>query len=104
MNDMQWIRSPGGIPAGEEGGRGCSGEGGVAREREAGQVALHDLPFSQGYTNFDAQSRELEEQLEKLQDRLTEASSEGGNWRSNEQEDVTECQYQVRVARKNECG
>ena len=40
-------------------------------------------------------SRELEEQLEKLRDRLTEAS-EGESWRSNEQEDVTECQYQVR--------
>ena len=43
----------------------------------------------------------MEEQLEKLRDRLTEASSsEGENWRSNEQEDVTECQYQVRLARK----
>ena len=47
MNDMQWIliRSPGGVPAGEEGGRGCSGEGGGARKREAGQVTLHDPPF-----------------------------------------------------------
>ena len=52
-------------------------------------------------SHIDAQSRELEEQLEKLRDRLTEASSsEGENWRSNEQEDVTECQYQVRLARK----
>ena len=37
---------------------------------------------------------------------MTEASSgEGENWRSSEQEDVTECQYQVsKVARKKGRG
>ena len=44
-------------------------------------------------------SRELEEQLEKLRDRVAEAS-EGANWRSSEQEDVTDCQYQVKIVRK----
>ena len=38
--------------------------------------------------------RDLEDQVEKLRERLTEAS-EGENWGRSEQEDATECQYQV---------
>ena len=35
--------------------------------------------------------------MEKLRDRLTEANSDVENWRAGnvEQEDLTECQYQV---------
>ena len=38
--------------------------------------------------------RDLEDQVEKLRERLTEAS-EGENWGRSEQEEATECQYQV---------
>ena len=43
--------------------------------------------------------RDLEDQVEKLRERLTEAS-EGENWGRIEQEDATECQYQVTMVVK----
>ena len=56
-----------------------------------------DPPFSHHIAKIEAESRELEEQVEKLRERLSEANSDVENWRAGnvEQEDLTECQYQV---------